>query len=103
MFAKRLKLKLKKRNMTIEDYTQFIIKEMFNRIGKLDEYDISIVTTEEWFMTHEWNVTQQNSYIDWFIKDLRSMKCTKRDSIKFAAHFVAQYGWKLIKDEEIDG
>ena len=102
MFTRRLELKLKKRNMLMTDYIIYMVKEMFNVVGAKDVYTYEYTQQPDWFLQYEWTIDQQNSYIDWLVADLRSMKITKRDSINFASKFVWNYGWKLIKKEETD-
>ena len=100
-FENRLKINLKKTKWkNIENWIEYITKEMFSIVGAEDEYTKEFTHKENWFMKHSWTIDQQKEYQLWIMKELRAMKISKKFAIQFAKQFTFNYGWTLKRNEE---
>jgi len=77
----------------IEEAMDICLKEMFNRVGETYPND-ELVNEHNWYMLRSWTELEQKAFENWMISYLRkSLRWTKKQSVKEVGFFLLQYGW----------
>lgn len=76
------------------DETEFVLKEMFARVGA--EYTPDYVTEPDWYLRHTWTVKEAAEFTTWLANFLkrRHKGVGKKKSQAEAQWFVLNVGWK---------
>jgi len=85
------------------EYLIHILKEMCHRVNA--DYAQIDFFEHNWFLTHEWNASEEEDFKSWIVdylyenKDARNYlmrfpRKNKKDLKKLADEFVFNYGWK---------
>jgi hypothetical protein len=87
------------------DAIDFILTEMFKRVGR--EYSRDIIKQKNWFLSSEWSQGEQDEFIKWMVDEIcnnsslkKIFRLRNKNNIRAGSlQFVMNYGWKHKDDE----
>lgn len=86
---------------TIEKDFDFIMKEMFLRVGE-NYPNENLTSNSQWYTMRNWTDKDQKDFYNWMTSYLRKeLKWTKTQSDKETAWFLLQYGWTTTNEIKI--